>query len=64
MCDIVIASPVVVRPTFGGDNSDSSSGQVVCKAWPLMQLPLDGGYHSYTPRLSGDLHVYVYYMGS
>ena len=49
-CDIVVASPVVVRSTFGGENSDSSpnSGLVVCKAWPLMQLPLDGGYLSYT----------------
>jgi hypothetical protein len=41
-CDIVIASPVVVR-TFA-DNSASSSRKLVHKAWPLTQLPLDGWY--------------------
>ena len=42
-CEVVITSPVVVR-NFA-DTADSSK-QVVCKAWPLAQLPLDGECHS------------------
>ena len=39
-CNVVIAGPVVVR-TFFADTSKSTK-QVVCKAWPLTHLPLDG----------------------
>ena len=53
-CDVVIASPVVVR-TFGDNSVANSSRQVVCKAWPLTQLPLDGWYHFH--RLSRDLTI-------
>ena len=38
-CEIVIASPVVVRCFESGADSGK---QAVCKAWPLSQLALDG----------------------
>ena len=37
-CEMVIASPVVVSPF----EDVTRSKQVVCRAWPLPQLPLDG----------------------
>ena len=41
-CGIVIASPVVIR-RFSEEGEYQTKQQVVCKAWPLHQVSLDGG---------------------